>query len=43
MIFFRGDKMTAGYGGAEIIKKCSVDLNYPKITIQEFQTKQIIS
>ena len=26
MIFFRGDNMTAGYGGAEIIKKCSIEV-----------------
>ena len=33
MIFFRGDKMTAGYGGAEIIKKCSIEVKEGEIVV----------
>lgn len=33
MIFFKGDKMTAGYGGAEIIKKCSIEVKEGEIVV----------
>ncbi|PPR44860.1 MAG: High-affinity branched-chain amino acid transport ATP-binding protein LivF [Alphaproteobacteria bacterium MarineAlpha5_Bin8] len=33
MIFFRGDNMTAGYGGAEIIKKCSIEVKAGEIVV----------
>ena len=33
MIFFKGDNMTAGYGGAEIIKKCSIEVNEGEIVV----------
>ena len=33
MIFFKGDNMTAGYGGAEIIKKCSIEVKEGEIVV----------
>ena len=33
MIFFKGENMTAGYGGAEIIKKCSIEVKEGEIVV----------
>ena len=31
MIFFKGENMTAGYGGADIIKNCNIQVKEGEI------------
>ena len=33
MIFFKGENMTAGYGGADIIKNCNIQVEAGEIVV----------
>ena len=33
MIFFKGENMTAGYGGADIIKNCNIQVKEGEIVV----------